>query len=464
MSLTSTQKKENNIVELEIAVGAEELKASVERVYRRKAKTITVPGFRKGKAPRALIEKMYGEGIFLEDAVSDLYPEAYGAAVEEAGIEPVNKADVEMLTLDKNTGFTFKATVTVKPEVMVKEYKGISAQKKVDVVEDADVEGEITRMRERNARIITVTDRPAREGDDTVIDFEGFVDGAAFEGGKAEKFELTLGSGSFIDTFEDQVAGHSVGDEFEVNVTFPEEYHVEDLKGKPALFKVKLHEIRGKELPELDDEFAKDVSEFDTVEELRADLRAKMQEARDARAKDDFENQLVDKVIEKLEGDIPECMYENKVDDLVHDFEHRLSSQGMNMKLYLQYTGMDEEGFRQTFRQQAERQVKIWLALEKIAELEGIECTPEDIEKEYARLAEEHGLKVDKIKGFLSEKDVAADFKTGKAIDLVRDSAVVVEVAEEKAAEEKEKSAPPKKKTAARKAASKKNEAEAGGE
>ena len=430
MSLTSTQRKENNIVELEIAVAAEELAKATEKVYKRKAKTITVPGFRKGKAPRQIIEKMYGEGIFVEDAVNDLYPGAYSEAVDEAGIEPVDRADVEILSLDKASGFTFKATVTVKPEVTVKDYKGVSAEKKLQSVSDADIAAEISRMRERGARIITVEDRAAQNGDTVVIDFEGFVDDKAFEGGKGTDFSLELGSHSFIDSFEDQVAGQSVGAAFDVNVTFPEEYHVEELKGKPALFKVTLKEIKAKELPELDDEFAKDVSEFDTLEELRDDIRKKMQEAYDQRSQNDLENALIDEVIKNLEGDIPQCMFENKIDDMVKDFEYRLSSQGMNLQLYLQYTGMDEESFRKTFQEQSERQVKIRLALEKIAELEGIEATAEDIEAEYAKLAESHKMEADKIKGFLPEKDVAADIKTTKAIDLVRDAAKVTEVAE----------------------------------
>lgn len=452
MSLTSTEKKENNIVELEIAVDADALKDATDKVFRRKVKTINVPGFRKGKAPRGIIEKMYGEGIFLEDAVNDLFPGAYEAAVEEAGIEPVDKANVEILTLDKATGFTFKATVTVKPEVEVAEYKGLAADKILYTVSDAEIDAEIERMREQGARIITVEDRAAQDGDQTVIDFEGFLDGVPFDGGKGDGYQLTLGSHSFIEGFEEQIVGHKPGEEFDVNVTFPEEYHSEELKGKPALFKVKLVEIKGKELPELDDEFVKDVSEFDTLAELKNDIRTRQQEGRDKKSADDLENALVDQVIGGLSGDIPEVMFESKVDDMVRDFEYRLSSQGMQLEMYLQYTGMELDAFRKTFREQAERQVKIRLALEKIAEIENFAISDEDVEAEIARLAEAYGSEVDKIRSALPRKDLEADIKCQRAIDLVRDSAKVTEKADESA----EAEAKPAKKTAAKKPATKK--------
>jgi len=449
MSLVTTEKKDNNIVELEIAVGAEELSEATQRVFRRKSKSITVPGFRKGKAPRQIIERMYGEGIFLEDAVNDLYPSAYSTAVEEAGIEPVDKADIEILTLDKQTGFTFKAVVTVKPEVTVKNYKGIKAEKKVAEAAESNVDAEVERMRERGARIITVEDRAAQSGDTAIIDFKGFVDEKPFEGGEGQDFSLVLGSGSFIDNFEDQIVGHKTGDSFDVNVTFPEEYHAEELKGKPALFQVTVKELKTKELPALDDEFVKDVSEFDVLDDLKNDIRQKLQEALDKQADTDLENALIDQVIAGLEGDIPACMYENKIDELVRDFEYRLSAQRMNLQLYLQYTGMDEENFRKTFREQAERQVKIRLALEKIAEEEKIEVSPEEIEAEYAKQAESYEIELEKLKGFLPEKDLVADLKAGKAIDLVRDSAKVKEVKEKKEAEAAKPKASKAKKEAA---------------
>lgn len=446
MSLTSTQRIEKNRVEMHIAVGPEELAKASERVYRRKSKTIDVPGFRKGKAPRQVIEKMYGDGIFLEDAVNDLFPDAFVAAAEEANVEPVDKAEVELLTLDKETGFTFVAVVTVKPEATLKQYKGLKAEKKIVPVTDEDIENELTKMRNRGARIITVEGRAAQNGDTAVIDFEGFTDGVAFEGGKSDNYQLELGSGSFVDTFEEQIVGHNVGDEFEVNVTFPENYHAEALKGKPAMFKVTLKELKCKELPELDDEFAKDVSEFDTLDELRADIRRDMQESREKAAQEDMESILIDEVIANLESDIPDCMFTNKLNDLTRDFEYRLTSQGMNRDLYLQVTGMDEEGVRNMLKEQADRQVRIRLALDTIAELEKIEVTPEELDAEFEKLAKSYKMDVARVRGFIGEKDLISDMKATKAIDIVRDNAVITEVAyrPEKEAGEPEASKAPK--------------------
>lgn len=448
MNLTSTKRMENNIAELEISVGPEELKAATDRVFKRKVGGITVPGFRRGKAPRQIIERMYGESIFMEDAVNELYPKAYGEAVEEAGIEPVDRADIEVLTLGKDEGFTFRAKVTVKPEVAVRDYKGVAVEKSEPFVEDAEVDGEIERLRNRNARILTVEDRPARNDDEVVINFEGFVDGEPFEGGKAEGHSLTLGSGSFIDTFEAQIAGHSTGEEFDVNVTFPGEYHAEELAGKPALFKVKLCEIKGKELPEADDEFAKDVSEFDTLDELRADIAQKSLEAKRQRADDEFEGALMGSVIAGMEADIPACMIESRIDEMVRDFEYRLSSQGMKLNMYLQYTGMDEEKLRESFRESSERHVKIRLALEKIAELENLAATDEDIAAEYEKIATDYKMDADKVRAMVSEKDLSGDIKTTKALNFVRDNAVVTEKKPEQAPTEEKAPAKPKKSAA----------------
>lgn len=455
MSLTSTQRIEKNRVEMHIAVGPEELEKAAERIYRRKGKTINVPGFRKGKAPRQIIEKMYGEGIFLEDAVNELFPDAFSEAAEEANIEPVDKAEVELLTVDKATGFTFVAVVTVKPDAVLANYKGLEVEKKIYPVTDEDVEEELAKMRGRGARIITIEDRAAQDGDTAVIDFEGFMDGVAFEGGKGENYNLELGSHTFIDTFEEQIVGHNVGDEFDVNVTFPEEYQAEELKGKPAVFKVSLKEIKGKELPELDDEFAKDVSEFDTLEELRKDVRRDMQESRDKASQEDMENLLIDEVIKNLESDIPECMFTHKAEDLMREFDYRLSTQGMNKAIYQQISGMDEESMRRMFREQADRQVRIRLALDTIAELEKIEVTAQEIDDEFAKLAENYKMDIVKVRGFVGEKDLVADMKATKAIDIVRDSAVVTEVVasrEQEAgapgAEDGKKAAPKAKKTA----------------
>ena len=353
----------------------------------------------------------------------------------------------------------FKATVTVKPEVELSGYKGIKADKVIHPVLDSDIDTEIERMRERNARIITVTDRPAKDGDEVTIDFEGFVDGEAFEGGKAVGHKITLGSQSFIDTFEQQIEGHVTGDAFEVNVTFPGQYHAEELKGKPAMFKVALHEIKGRELPELDDEFAKDVSEFDTLPELRADIKKRREEAAEQRAGEELENSLMDEIIKGLTADIPEVMMENRTDEMVRDFEYRISAQGMNIDMYLQYTGMSLEAFRKSFAEQAERQVKTRLALEKIAELEKLEATEEDINAELLKIAEAHKVEVEKVREFVPEKELAADIKATKAIDFVRDSAVVTEKTEQPEDEPGEKPEGAAKKTAAKKPAAKKSAA-----
>ena len=434
MNLTSSKKVDTNRHELEIAVGAEEFEKAIQSVYRKQVKNIQVPGFRKGKAPRHIVEKMYGEGVFYEDAINDLYPSVYTQAVTEANITPVDRADIEVLSVGKD-GFTFKATVTVKPEVEVANYKGIAATKKVKKISDKEIDAEISRLQERNSRMVDVDDRPAEMGDYTIIDFDGYVDGVAFDGGKSERYPITLGSGQFIPGFEEQIAGHSIGEEFDVNVTFPEDYHAEELKGKAAVFKVKLHEIKKKELPEVDDEFAKDVSEFDTLAELREDLGKKLQESADKAAKDAVENQLIDSVIADMKAEIPEVMFEHRIDEMIQDFDYRLSSQGLNLQTYLQYTGMEMDSFRKTFREQAERQVKIRLALEKIVELEGLTASPEDVEAEYAKLADAYKIEVEKVKTYIPETDVTKDIAVNKAIDLVRDNAVITE--EEEAEENK---------------------------
>ncbi len=433
MSLTSSTRTENTCV-LEIAVPAEQFKAAVDKAYKKNAPKITVPGFRKGKAPRGMIEKMYGEGVFYEDAINEVYPEAYSAAVDEAGIDPVDRADIEVLEVGKE-GFTFKATVTVKPEVSVSDYKGIAAEKVITTATDEEVDAELKRLQERNGRIITVEGRAAQEGDNAIIDFEGFLEGVPFEGGKGEQYSLTLGSGQFIPGFEEQVVGKNIGDSFDVNVTFPEDYNAEELAGKAVVFKVTLHELKTRELPDLDDEFAKDISEFDTLDEYKADLKANLQERHDQQSSDTLENTLMDAVITKLEANIPQVMIENRIDDMVRDFEYRLQSQGLNLQTYLQYTGMELESFRKTFAEQGERQVKVRLALEKIAELEALAVSEEDLETEYTRLAGLYNIEADKVKGFLPASELTKDLLANKAIDVVRDSAVITEKAAEKAEE-----------------------------
>ena len=441
MSLTSSKKIETNRYELEVAVDAATFKAAVDQAFKKNASKISVPGFRKGKAPRAMIEKMYGKEFFYDDAINMVYPSAYEKAVEEAGIEPVDRANVSDLTVEQGNGFSFKATVTVKPDVTVKDYKGIKAEKNVESIMAADVKAELERMRERNARMTTIDSRAAKNGDTAVIDFEGFKEGVAFEGGKGENFPLVLGSGQFIPGFEEQVVGHNTGDEFEVNVTFPEDYHAEDLKGQPVVFKVKLNTIQEKELPALDDEFAKDVSEFDTLDELKKDVKERLQKEADKKAQVDMENSLISTVIENMEGEIPQCMFENKINEMVNDFTYRLQSQGMNLDLYLHYTGSTMESFRDTFKESAERQVKIRLALEKIAEVENLTATPEDIEAEYEKIAKNYGIDAQKVKGFLPEKEIAKDVTVNKAIDLVRDSAEVTEKKIKKTASKSKKKA-----------------------
>ena len=455
MSLNSSNQVETNKYELEISVAADVFGAAVDKAYRKNAKKISVPGFRKGKAPRSIVEKMYGEGLFFDDAINDVMPEAYMEAVKEADLEPVSAPEVDVVSASKQDGLVFKAVLFVKPQVNVTDYKGIKATKTVNTATAAQVKSELERMQERNARIITVDDRAAADGDTAVIDFEGFVDGTAFAGGKGEGHELVLGSGQFIPGFEEQVVGHNTGDEFDVNVTFPAEYHAEELAGKEAVFKVKLHEIKAKELPELDDEFAKDVSEFDTLDELKKDVKKKLQESLDKASETEVENALVEAVIEHLEGEIPDCMFENRIDEMVRDFEYRLQAQGMNLDMYLKYTGMELASFRKTFREQAQKQVKIRLALEKIVELENIQVDDETVEAEYKKMAEQYGMEADKVKELISADSVKEDLAVNKAIDFIRENA---EIEEKKAAAKKKA---PAKKPAAKKAVKKDEEPKA---
>ena len=410
MSLKASNKVDTNRWELEVEVGAEQFEDAIARVFKREAKKIQIPGFRKGKAPRAFVEKYYGEQVFYEDAVNLLVPGAFEEAIKEAGLDAIqDDADLEIVSIGKE-GFTFKGKVTTKPEVSIADYKGIEVKKpKVDVTEE-DVDKEVEKVRERNSRMITVEDRAAQLQDTAVIDFEGFVDGKTFEGGKGENFSLSLGSGQFIPGFEDQVVGHHTGDTFDVTVTFPEDYHAEDLKGKEAVFKVTVHEIKAKELPEFDDEFVKDVSDFDTIADYREDLKKKLTESREKAADDEVENALIDALIEKLQADIPEAMFKNQAEESVREFEYRLRSQGIDFDMYAKYTGMDRDAIRASVRPQAERQVKIRLALEKIAELEDLKPTEEELAAQYEKMAKAYEMEADKIKAFIPEEDVARIF------------------------------------------------------
>ena len=426
MSLNSSNKVDTNRYELTITVPADEFDAAVEKVFKRESKKITIPGFRKGKAPRAFIEKYYGEQVFYEDAINLVYPSALESAVKEAGLRMIeDKIDFDLVDSGKGKDLVFKVTITTYPEVSIEGYKGVEITKNTVNVTEEDIDAELARIQDRNSRMVTVEDRAAQNGDTVEIDFDGYVDGVAFEGGKAENYNLTLGSGQFIPGFEDQIVGHNTGDEFDVNVTFPEEYHAEELKGKPAVFKIKLHEIKAKELPEVDDDFIKDVSEFDTVEAYRADVKEKLTVSRQKQADDAADNQLIDALVEKLQGEIPEAMYQNRINDDINEFAYRLQSQGLDLKTYMQYTGMEEQGIRDSFKPQAERQVKVRLALEKIVSLENIAPTDEEIEAEYAKMANVYQMDVEKIKGFVSKEDLALDIAVEKAMGIVRDNAVV---------------------------------------
>lgn len=414
------EKLETNVVELEFEVGKEDFESAMQRSYIKNVKSINIPGFRKGKAPRKIIERMYGKEVFYDDAINFVFPDAYETAVKEAKVEPVSRPEVDIKQFpDDELNLILTAKITVKPDVKIGKFDKIEAEKPEYPVSDEDVEAELKNRQNQNARVITVEDRAAALGDTVVIDFEGFVDGTAFDGGKGEGYSLELGSGQFIPGFEEQLVGAKAEDEVEVNVTFPEEYHASELAGKPALFKVKVHSITTKELPELDDEFAKDVSEFDTLDELKADILAKLKERNEKRAKQEFENNVIDFIISKMKAEIPEIMYENRIDELVRDFEMRLSYQGMSVDKYLEYAGIDMATFRGQFREQAEKQVKGMLALEAMAKKEKIKALKDDVKKEYEKLAEQYKMDVDKVKGFINEEDLKKDIITNKTIDAL---------------------------------------------
>ena len=424
MKLTKNEKIEASKVELEFSVEQSVFEAAVNRAYKKEVGKINIPGFRKGKAPRAMIEKMYGKGFFYDTALNDILPENYEAAVKEAGIEPVAQPEIDVVSIDEN-GVVFNAKVFVKPEVKIADYFGIEVTKEVEPVTDEELNKEIDLVRERNSREIDANDRPAEMGDTTVIDFEGFVDGVAFEGGKGTDYALKLGSGQFIPGFEEQIVGKKVDEEFDVNVTFPAEYHAENLAGKASVFKVKIHAITKVELPEMDDEFAKDVSEFDTFDEYKADLKAKIEKRHESQADASVENQLMDALIEKLEADIPEPMFVTEAENFVRDYDNQLRMQGLDLKTYFQYTGMTLEKLREQFRPQAEKQVKARLALEKIVELENITASDDDINAEYDRIAKAYNIDVAQVKASIDSDSIAADMKVKKAMDAVKEKAVV---------------------------------------
>ncbi len=424
MNLLKSEKAEKSTVKIEFSVEKSVFDAAVEKVYRKQVKKISVPGFRPGKAPRAMIEKMYGTGVFYEDAINDLIPENYEAALKEAGIEPVGQPEIDVVSIDEN-GLVLSAIVPVKPECKIEGYKGIEVEKDTVEVTDEEIDKEINIVRERNSREIEVTDAAAEMGNVTKIDFEGFVDGVAFEGGKGEDYSLKLGSGSFIPGFEEQVAGHVIGEEFDVNVTFPEEYHAEELAGKPAVFKVTIKSIEKIELPELDDDFAKDVSEFDTFAEYREDMKAKIQKRHESAAEANLEESLLNVLIEKLEADIPEAMFVAETENFVRDYDNRLRQSGLDLQMYFKYTGLTLEALREQLRPQAEKQVKARLALETIASVEAIEVSDEELDAEFALLASNYNMEVEKLKEFVEPAMVKADVSVRKAMKLVKDNAVI---------------------------------------
>lgn len=424
MALKSSNKVETNVYELEITVDAETFTEACKKAYMKQRKSIQIPGFRKGKATQGMIEKVYGEGAFYEEALEIVYPEAVGSAFDEAGLKVIDQpSDVEFPVMNKQDGVVIKMKVTTYPEVKLGEYKSLKGKMLDTEATDEDVENELKSMQDRNSRLVTVEDRESQMGDTCDIDFEGFVDGVAFEGGKGENYPLELGSNSFIPGFEEQVAGHKTGDEFDVNVTFPEQYEA-SLAGKDAVFKCKINEIKTKELPELDDEFAKDVSEFDTLDELKADLKKQISERKEANAKTDYENQLIDQVVENMEVEIPECMNKQKCDEMIQDYSYRLQMQGLDLNTYLQYLGQTMEQFREQFMDGAKQQVKVKLALDAIVKAENIEATEEEIAEEIAKLAEQYNMEADKIKAAVPQEQLTDDIVTRKAVDFVVDNSV----------------------------------------
>lgn len=424
MALKSSNKVETNVYELEITVDAETFTEACKKAYMKQRKSIQIPGFRKGKATQGMIEKVYGEGAFYEEALEIVYPEAVGSAFDEAGLKVIDQpTDVEFPVMNKQDGVVIKMKVTTYPEVKLGEYKSLKGKMLDTEATDEDVENELKSMQDRNSRLVTVEDRESQMGDTCDIDFEGFVDGVAFEGGKGENYPLELGSNSFIPGFEEQVAGHKTGEEFDVNVTFPEQYEP-SLAGKDAVFKCKINEIKTKELPELDDEFAKDVSEFDTLDELKADLKKQISERKEANAKTDYENQLIEQVVENMEVEIPECMNKQKCDEMIQDYSYRLQMQGLDLNTYLQYIGQTMEQFREQFMDGAKQQVKVKLALDAIVKAENIEATEEEIAEEIAKLAEQYNMEADKIKAAVPQEQLTDDIVTRKAVDFVVDNSV----------------------------------------
>lgn len=424
MALKSSNKIDTNVYELEITVDAQTFTDACKQAYLKQRKSIQIPGFRKGKATQGMVEKVYGEGVFFEDALEIVYPKAVGDAFDEAGLNVVDQpSDVDFPVMSKAEGVVITMKVTTYPEVTLGEYKGVKGKMLDTAATDEDVEEELKNMQDRNSRLVTVEDRKSQMGDTCDINFEGFVDGVAFDGGKGENYPLELGSNSFIPGFEEQVANHEAGEEFDVNVTFPEEYEP-SLAGKDAVFKCKINEIKAKEMPELDDEFAKDVSEFDTLDELKDDLKKQISERKEANAKTDFENQIIDQIVEDMQAEIPECMFTQKCDEMVQDYAYRLQMQGLDLNTYLGYLGQTMDQFKEQFMEGAKHQVKVKLALDAIVKAENIEATEEEIEQEVAKLAEQYSMEAEQIKKAVPAEQLSADIVTRKAVDFVVENAV----------------------------------------
>lgn len=436
MELKNTEKQEHSVVALTIEITKAEFEAAKDKAFKKTGKNITVPGFRKGKAPRKMIEKLYGEGVFFEEAFNIIYPDAMEMAVEKSGIKPVGRADVDLGDPAEEGGLTIIAKVPVEPEVELGEYKGIEVEKETVKVLQADVKAELNRMAQRNARTETV-ERKAKKNDTVDIDFEGFVDGVPFDGGKAEHHELTLGSGAFIPGFEDQLIGCKAGDEKDVVVTFPEEYHAKELAGKEATFKCKVHKVEETILPEIDDEFAKDVSDTcETLDDLKKEITERLKAERQEAADNAFEEKVLDAVIDGMKADIPAAMIDAQVDTIVQDFGYRLQMQGMGLEQYLKMTGTEMGAFRAMFKDQAERQVKTRLALQKVVELEGITVSDKELEEEYAKMAEQYKMEVEKVKAIVSKEALEGDLKISNALEFIKKNAKVKKAAKKKAAEE----------------------------
>lgn len=417
--MSKAKKSSKNIVEFEFSVSGEEFAKGIEAAYKKNVGKINIPGFRKGKAPRHLIEKYYGSEIFFEDAVNIVLPDAYDKAIEEQNIEAIAQPEIDVKSISKEDGVVFTAKVAVKPEFELGQYKGVETKKITHRTTEKEIMGEIEKIRERNARLVTVEDRAAANDDTVTIDFEGFCDGVPFEGGKGENFDLKLGSGQFIPGFEEQLVGKNTGDEVDVNVTFPEVYHAEELKGKAAVFKVKINAIKTQELPELDDEFAKDVSEFDTFEEFKADMTKKIKEQNKEKSKKELEDKILEIVCDNTEIDIPEVMFENAVEDQLRDFAMQLQYQGLSIEQYAQYTGLTLDAMKAQIRPNAEKQVKTSLVLEKIAKVEEITVTDKEVEAELEKIAEQSNMKVEDVKKYINIENVKESKKIAKTVDFL---------------------------------------------